>query len=1383
MVDMRSGGNVRAVFVAAVLALTAVVGVSPSGAETGDLNSPPVSDDFNECTLESALWTLVDPAGDASATANGTQLELSIPGGSAHDLWRSPDAPMLVQPINDTDFQLEMKLDSALTTRFQMQGMVVRQDVDDLLRFDFYTTGSRTYLFASVMAGGSSTRMHQIRVTPSGSSMWMRVTRTGDTWTQSFSFDGTNWTDAPSFTYAMTAVDAGPFVGNAGSNPAHTALVDYFFNTASPISPEDDVTQDCGGGDPGGDDPTLTVTTQGSGSVTISPDQPSYEVGDVVTLTAVPNTGNDFVGWQGDISGTTNPVNVTMTEDQTITALFSPSGPTGSGPVIDVWYDTTLPFGQVGRPQRWVNVLGNVVEPGDTFGIAQLSYTLNGGSSRPLAWGGDRRRLDELGDFNIDIDADELVNGANTVVITAIDNDGEVDTETVTINWSAGNSWPTNYSIDWSSATSIQDVAQVVDGKWQIEGDGVRIIQPGYDRLMAIGERTWTDYEVTVPFTVNALDLAGFNSALSGRSASIGILTRWTGHTEDPVANYQPESGWRPYGAIGWYWWDDPNVGELRILGNGDRVLASDPGFSAPQVGQEHMIKMRVETNANGTATHRLKMWPSASPEPSNWLLNAVTNSGQPQSGSFLLLAHHVDATFGDVSVTELSGAGQTTTLTVNTQGNGSVGASPAKATYATTDVVTLTATPDAGYQFTGWQGDLSGSANPETLTMSTNRTVTAVFDPIATNGPAISNVQVATTETSATVTWNTDVPATSEVAYGTTAAYELGTETDGALKTSHSITLNGLSSETTYHYQITSVDGSSDSSSTGDATFTTDGPPGTPTLISDDFNACFFNPSTWSLIDPDGHGFATISSGVAFEASLADATFDQTHAAEPGDFDGDGDLDLVATDYGQGAVEWLRNDGGSYTRIMLDPALAGAYPVSTGDLDGDGDDDVVAGGYIADQLVWYTNNGSGGFTRVDIDTAANGIHSMVLVDLDEDGDTDLVTTNQDGDEVAWYENDGSENFTKRLIDGSADAAKRAEAADIDGDGDLDVVSASANDDTVAWFENDGSENFTKRVVDSGIDGAYYVTLDDMDGDGDVDIVAAARNGNEVVLLTNDGSENFSRSAIDASADGARTAISVDLDGDGDNDIVRSAADSDSIVWLDNLGSGNFAKRYIDPNAQGGYGVAVADMDNDGNLDVIAANRDSDSVIVHRQVASGTAHQQLELSVTGEGVHDLWTNRDAPILVQSVPDEDFEVELKFDSIPDLKIQMQGLAVRQDANNLLRFDFHTNGNRLYAFAGKIVGGSPSSQARHTLSPTGDSLYLRVARSGDTWSGHYSYDGQNWTMLATFNQAMTVNQVGPFVGNAHVSPAHTAVIDYLFDTAAPVSPEDGNNPTCS
>ena len=126
-----------------------------------------------------------------------------------------------------------------------------------------------------------------------------------------------------------------------------------------------------------------------------------------------------------------------------------------SPPNIDVWYGPTQQFGHIGNPQTWVNILGNVSDPD---GVSSLVYTLNGGPERTLSIGPDSRRLAHPGDFNVDIAVEELLDGSNQVVITATDNNDHQSVENVTIEYSAGNVWPLPYTIDWSTAASIDEV-------------------------------------------------------------------------------------------------------------------------------------------------------------------------------------------------------------------------------------------------------------------------------------------------------------------------------------------------------------------------------------------------------------------------------------------------------------------------------------------------------------------------------------------------------------------------------------------------------------------------------------------------------------------------------------------------------------------------------------------------------------------------------------------------------------------------------------------------------------------------------------------------------------------------------------------------------------
>jgi hypothetical protein len=73
-------------------------------------------------------------------------------------------------------------------------------------------------------------------------------------------------------------------------------------------------------------------------------------------------------------------------------------------------------------------------------------------------------------------------------------------------------------------------------------------------------------------------------------------------------------------------------------------------------------------------------------------------------------------------------GSAATFKLTISKNGKGTVTANPNAATYASGTVVTLTATPDPGSPWIGWGGACSGTATTCTLTMSSDKAVSAAF-------------------------------------------------------------------------------------------------------------------------------------------------------------------------------------------------------------------------------------------------------------------------------------------------------------------------------------------------------------------------------------------------------------------------------------------------------------------------------------------------------------------------------------------------------------------------------------------------------------------------------------------------------------------------------
>ncbi|MBW1813148.1 MAG: hypothetical protein JRJ39_05585, partial [Deltaproteobacteria bacterium] len=218
--------------------------------------------------------------------------------------------------------------------------------------------------------------------------------------------------------------------------------------------------------------------------------------------------------------------------------------------VIDLWYGDKQIFGYPGTAQRWINILGNV---SCLAGMDRLSFSLNGSAESILAIGPDGRRLVSDGDFNIEIDKGKLNIGINRLAINAVDKNGSRASREVIVEFKE-NIWPLPYSVNWKSVSGIQEVVQVVDGVWILDGKGIRTHPKhvGYDRVIAIGDMNWKDYEVIIPVTIHRIDESAYRSRIS-KGPAFGINMHWLGHTDNPEKCFQPHCGWEPTGGSHWY--------------------------------------------------------------------------------------------------------------------------------------------------------------------------------------------------------------------------------------------------------------------------------------------------------------------------------------------------------------------------------------------------------------------------------------------------------------------------------------------------------------------------------------------------------------------------------------------------------------------------------------------------------------------------------------------------------------------------------------------------------------------------------------------------------------------------------------------------------------
>ena len=287
-----------------------------------------------------------------------------------------------------------------------------------------------------------------------------------------------------------------------------------------------------------------------------------------------------------------------------------------------------------------------------------------------------------------------------------------------------------------------------------------------------------------------------------------------------------------------------------------------------------------------------------------------------------------------------------------------------------------------------------------------------------------------------------------------------------------------------------------------------------------------------------DGNVRAPWPTVIAYQPPVIEAgrQFDSESAALA-DLDGDGHLDIVASQGGHFSTFWegrapgIRVIWGPPAAEATDPAAwldAGRIPdtIDGGhflwqlvrDLNGDGAPDILGGGRVL-----FDNGRKAGVFWIEapaaladrrdlsrwrlhyIDAEQFDGHGFVLADVDEDGDPDLVDANADFDTpedqetVHWYENPGPGTAAQRdpwpyheIYRGSEfDPKPQIAVADLDGDGAEDILTATAHD--IYWFRKTGIAPVTwQRVAIPKDPMAQWfqrpLRVADVNGDGRLDL-------------------------------------------------------------------------------------------------------------------------------------------------------------------------------------------------------------------------------------------------------------------------------------------------------
>ena len=193
-------------------------------------------------------------------------------------------------------------------------------------------------------------------------------------------------------------------------------------------------------------------------------------------------------------------------------------------------------------------------------------------------------------------------------------------------------------------------------------------------------------------------------------------------------------------------------VTELSTIIVIDSTFGTAPIVSAFDVLQPRSISLGQSITATYTVSdpsgpnlQKVELWRTTDtsnwPQPPNPLypttISGSSHSGQfvdtpPSIGTYWYGIHVMNSTNWGHEQTPIQVTVNNTQYTLSTSiasGSGSI--SPASGTYNSGTVVTLTATPSSGYQFSSWSGTNNTSINPTTVTMNSNKSVSVNFTQI----------------------------------------------------------------------------------------------------------------------------------------------------------------------------------------------------------------------------------------------------------------------------------------------------------------------------------------------------------------------------------------------------------------------------------------------------------------------------------------------------------------------------------------------------------------------------------------------------------------------------------------------------------------------------